>query len=615
MATRIEGDDIVIDGFESGIAEDPYSGTADARNVNLLTTPKEVSVNFKTTQCAYGSFTNRGVTLTASTDLVTLTSGNTSTMRTADCGYFTTVVGGTGITAGNATAGPFYWCVVQSGTTFKVYSDPLLNNLVDITVDGTANFTVLTPDEGKYDAQSNSIVGGVAQNDNFSPYFVDKSGRVWGQDLRVNSLTPTFTYLGNDTSKVGSTGNGLVAFRGYLFLFRATQIDYMNITTCAWTYNWVGPVVNTIVSGSQIIHQAFNSPLADAVYFCDGNYVNGWTHTLGTTFDPTNTATFTKAPTSASGAYYYLVLPSGDIATNINELGTYTLIGGVKNKIYTWDRVAATFINTLYLPEDYVFSTVVVNTNIFIFSGFRGRIYISNGSQVQLYKKVPDFISGTVEPFYVWKCAGYTRNILYFGFNTDTNLGAPTNYNIGGLWGIDLDTKSILLVNQLSYGTYAGYPSLFIANPVQFASGIAGPSQGRGFYVCWNSLNNGSGSTGVDYSDGSTPYTNYESYIITEAVPIGTLLIPKTPTQIEFKLSKPLVSGEGVKISYRTDLNASFAPLTTPAGATWEVLTVGAISGVTQTNFEKAQWVQLQVFLKSTATTPSYTRLKEVRLR
>ena len=38
--------DIVISGFEQGIGDDPYTGISDIRNINLISIPKEASVNF-----------------------------------------------------------------------------------------------------------------------------------------------------------------------------------------------------------------------------------------------------------------------------------------------------------------------------------------------------------------------------------------------------------------------------------------------------------------------------------------------------------------------------------------------------------------------------------------
>jgi len=78
---------------------------------------------------------------------------------------------------------------------------------------------------------------------------------------------------------------------------------------------------------------------------------------------------------------------------------------------------------------------------------------------------MPDHLSGTVEPYYTWGGAMSNKNQLYFSlFALNNDSSANTNY--GGVWAIDLDSKYgyggftsgiLRMVNQLSYGTYAGY--------------------------------------------------------------------------------------------------------------------------------------------------------------
>ncbi len=93
-------------------------------------------------------------------------------------------------------------------------------------------------------------------------------------------------------------------------------------------------------------------------------------------------------------------------------------------------------------------------------------------------------------------------------------------------------------------------------------------------------------------------------------IPIGTYLNPTTDANVEFKLTVPMVSGEGVKLAYRQDLSQSFTDITNG-----EFTTAGAFSGVVKVNFQKSQWLQIRTYTKSTATTPSYTRLRELRIR
>src|SRR6185436_20752214 len=131
----------------------------------------------------------------------------------------------------------------------------------------------------------------------------------------------------------------------------------------------------------------------------------------------------------------------------------------------------------------------------------RGRIYITNGTNAQFYRKLPDHLSGVVEPYYVWGGACSNKNQLYFSAQVTDNSGSATS-TMGGLWAIDLDNKAIRLSNQLSYGTYAGYSTAMIPN---FSSTAAG----TGLFMGWDS---GASTYGIDTTL-TTPYTGSQAYI------------------------------------------------------------------------------------------------------
>jgi hypothetical protein len=82
-------------------------------------------------------------------------------------------------------------------------------------------------------------------------------------------------------------------------------------------------------------------------------------------------------------------------------LGNQILIGGKFNAIYVWDRLKFYYDYRIYLPETFVTKLLTINTTVYIFSGNRGRIYQTNGSQASLYKKIPDHLSDTVEPYLI----------------------------------------------------------------------------------------------------------------------------------------------------------------------------------------------------------------------
>lgn len=600
MAYRQENKEIVIDGWENGIADSPYQGISDIRNMNLISVPKEASVNFATTQNSALSITT-GVVASASAGGDTI--NYVGTVGTPTSGMAIVFAGGSlpsGITAGTQAATSdtnVYWIsnIDINAQTFKVYTNPGLSSLVDITSSGTGTFTTIDMGQPRFSATTSASV----------QYIVDHNGRVWYS----NGTTWIFV---NNTTRANANGNGLVYYQasngtGYLFVFRNALIDYMPTASIGtWTYGW--KTLNT-AAGTPNSHQAIVG-FDNVVYYCDANYIGRFFEVINgppqtNYFDPTSAGTYTFSSQAVA-------ISAIEIAQCVAELGNLIIIAGTRNLLYPWDRIKTNCNYPVFIADTFGLVSMgaangtalklnlprilTINTNAYIFMGVRGRIYITNGTQAQLYKKLPDHLSGTIEPYYTWGGVGFNKNQLYFGVIVTTN-GAATNSNYGGLWAIDLDTKALRIVNQLSYGSYAGFCTLIIP-----LTGTA--TAGSGFYVGWDS---GSSTYGMDISSG-TSYTNYQSYIDTDNIPIGTLLKPTTSNNLEWKLATPLVSGEGIKISYRLKFSDSFTLI-------WENTTVGAFSDYQAVNFQNAQWVQFRIETKSTASSPSYVRLTELRLR
>jgi len=598
MAYRYDSYDnaLVIDGFENGIADSPYSGISDLRNVNTISVPGEGSVGFATSAISHGAIASGQVTsANAGTDVATFTGA--ANLENGMAIVFSVQSGL------NVTTGTVYWIGNLSGSTFKLYSNPSLASLVDLT-NGTGTFTVFSMATPKH------FVWTGANN-----FMVDSSGYVWTDQYTTTS--GYWTYTGNNTtpnsdSAGNANGNGLVYLQkevtgssfaagvGWLFVFRNSAIDY-TVTGAApsWVYGWK-PSDGSTGNGSGYLktsattnnsHEAQLLPTNQIVY-CDKNYIGRWYQTSpGTVFNPTSTPSYTYDTTG--------LLPGNDIAQCITYLGTNIMVGGQKNVIYPWNGFSTTFNYPLLCAESNIVKMVTINTNAYIFIGNRGRIYITNGTNVTLYKKVPDHISGTVEPYFTWGGVASVKNQLYFGCKATTNAGVAIP-QYGGVWAIDVDTNALRLTNKLSYGTYAGYATAMIAN---FTSNTPA---GAGLYVGWDS---GASTYGVDVTS-STPYTGGQATIDSDLIPIGTFQKPKAMTTIEYKLTRPLVSGESIVLKTRLVFD------TTDTGyqTTLTDSTVGHYSNKASTNFKNAQWLQIQAILTSTASSPSYVRLKEIRL-
>lgn len=592
--------DVVISGWEQGIADDPFAGISDIRNLNLISIPKEASVNFATSKISSPNASGTLVSADAGADTVTL---NDNSVESGAWVVFSGGGVGNGITAGVA-----YKLVLVSGNTYSVFTNYPGTAVLNITGNSTGTYVTVNMGQPKYFAFDGSKY-----------WMVDSTGYVWSDAVTTQGTTAYWTYTGNKINN-NSNGNGLVYYQasdgaGYIFVFSDGSIDY-SLTAAAsvdWNYQWswtLGTVGSWSATPTSVlksgvvgtpIHYAIVAP-DNKVYFTDANWIGRWYQKdPNIAFIPTTLTTYVADQTA--------VLPFTDTAQCISPLGNNLLIGGKLNVVYPWDTFNSLPNYPILLPEYNTVQIVTVNTTAFIFVGNRGRIYYSNGSQAQLYKKIPDHLSGTIEPYFTWGGATSNKNQLYFSALVTSN-GGVANSNYGGLWAVDLDTKAIRLTNKLSYGTYLGYATTLIPN---FGSAPAG----TGLYIGWNS---GATTYGLDITIG-TPYNAGQATIDSDLVPIGTFLKPTTNGRVEFKLSVPIVSGESVKLQYRQAFSDSFTDVSTTTLFTYATSTVGggtgwnAYAGVYQNiPFQNSQWIQLRAVLTSTTVSPSYVRLTELRL-
>lgn len=594
MAYHIDGTDIVIDGWENGISDNPYKGINDMRGVNIISVPGEVSVSFAQENKAFPSFTATVVSSSINEPV-------------APTIYISGLVGSFGSQAGQAvvftgaslptgiTAGVPYWIVPQGANTFTIYNDTNFDTFPSISATGTGTVATINIGEIRYIEKMTGVA-------------LDKNGRTWS--TRVSS--PYYKYLGNDvTSTVGmqgTIGNGLTWYKEYLFVFYNSRISYIKLpaenpggwyTGAAWVNEW-DPVTGAVGIGTAV----FNSGVGDGtihdslvgqddvIYITDGHYIASLFQKAGSVFNPANTATYTWNKQAL-----YL---AQDKATCLEELGKNLMIGGEVNYIYPWDRISTSFTYPIKIADNYIFHLLTVNTNMYIFAGRRGRIYVTNGSQANIYTKVPDHISG-IEPIFEWKNCCYNKNQIYFGvLAKDNSKDFITSYY--GLWAIDVSTNALRVANIQSSNT-ATVTAIYAFNSIASGFGLA--------VAFANYDANGNFLTaGIDTGT-ENPYTTYISSIETDLIPVGQFLKKRTFENLEFKLSVPMVNNEGIKISYRPYKSSSY----TQIGETLGTSTSTPISDFYTVNFDQSQWVQFKIEMKSTNTNPSYVRLNELRLR
>jgi len=593
MSVRIEKNDIVIEVDLDGIADSPHLGTADLRSVNIGTVPGEASVNYKTVPMSTPP-TVTALAYTVNTTTDTFTVASTTGWFNGMAIFLNTIVTSTGITINRP-----YWIGDLTATTFRLYKSPSIAvaGLIDVTGSngsGTLTTYVMTAliDKAAYRETSTGSTG-LQLN---SVLFLDSEGKVWWANNNDGVPADNMVYIGNTTlTSTNNKGRGITMFRNYLIVFRHNTMDALNMNllinaatdlTTAWTYGWES------ISGVNETVRASKVGQDDIMYYYNSNSrLGSISENTGSSFNPASGATYTEN-TSA------IDLPDSTVILSIGELGQNLLIGTDNNKVYPWDRISPSFDLPIELPEDRIKKIISVNSTAYMLAGGRGRIYETAGSVAAEWKKIPDHISGKFEPYYTWGDVEINRGQMFVSFTASENDGTAIN-TMGGVWAIDLKTKALRQIHQLSHGNGGSVgviqKNIYTATPA-----------GTGLYAGWT--NSAGTSFGID-TGSSLPYSGGETIIETEIIPIGNYTFNVTPSQYEFKLSRPLVDGESIELLARTNLTESYIS----AGV---CNTAGALSDEfsATTGLENTQWIQMKAILTSTNTTPSRVPLKQFRI-
>lgn len=664
MSWRIEqsnGDtrpSIVISGFEDGVADDPFGGISKIRGMNIISTPKEAITLPRVTNVAPYPCVLTVSSVNTGADTITFTNPESSgTISRFMAGQFTT----TGTLPTGISPGTTYWLAVssfslQSAVTpgvsnlsknfvFKVYTSPFCStgSLVNITGAGSGTITFTTID-----------MAGIVNFERNYGFALDANGRVWaplnpfvtnrGYSPYYNQFAAypgMYVYMGNDVSNIttGSCNGSLSVYRGsganyYLFLFKggegtaAKKIDYTRIPdilsndytsytvdASTWVTNW-DPVTGS--GGSSAVFSV-NGPhqslvgTDNVIYITDGTYIVSLYEKSGQTFDPTTTTTYTYNPTALS-------LPRTETAQCIEELGTNLYIGGAFRYIYPWDRISTSFNYPIVCVEQNIQKMVVANSNLYVFAGFRGRIYVSNGSQLQLFNKVPDHYASSSylnsglststihteqtsqDPTITFTDCTIFKNQLYFCCNS-YNINSQLESYLG-LFAIDLETNAFRATFPSSASTNASNTTS--PSTVKIYAYPNTTSVGSGLAIAWT--NQDTGTVGIDWSNDTRYWVNSNVISVgrveTDIIPIGTFLNKRTIENIEFKLAQPLVANERCSINMRSNINSTYnlVGITTwqnlngeTAGTTRDIMSdVYTLSNNTLgTNTQNLQWIQL----------------------
>lgn len=558
--------------FGESIAVSPEIGVADQRNVDIHSVPGHLRANF-----ALAKESSTTVTDLIKWMRVDPTSGDEFAL--GDTGKFYTRTSGTSswsLISGNTVTS-------AAGNGLEIWKDYAIirrNDILDTfgpLAGATFTVTIASP------AVFSKTAHGLAAGDPiiFSTTGALPTGLTAGTVYYVISAGLTADAFEVSTSVGGSAVNTSGSQSG--------THKYK-----AWKNGWK-------TSSDGLISDSHWGPLLqgqdDIVYGGNGYKLLSISQTSGQTFNPGTSATFSFNAAA-------LTLPYDNRIKCLAELGVNLMIGTIKGsqlyggapgaEVYPWNRSSTSFNIPIDFEDFGVHQLLNVNNLLVVVTGYEGTVHISNGSSTGISKKLPASITnlfgGRYLNFYP-DAIMRLKDRVWFGVSSGT---ASATIDGLGVWSITLDNDpKLTFENQLSTGTTSATNTLSI--------GSLSPSGSDSYRIGWRD----NSTYGIDATD-SNYYSSYAAYSRGKFEKVGTNFQPRMFERVAFELDRPLLTNQGVRLKYRTALNAAFTTI-----GTFDYATYGAIQSLDYQYAIDAEGFQAQVELTGgSSDTPV---LREVR--
>lgn len=218
----------------------------------------------------------------------------------------------------------------------------------------------------------------VASTNGYTYHFSSTSGKVWERtDLGVWSLVYTTIPTGGDA---GCSG----AFEYQGTIYWATE-NYLHKIVAAnakgaaqWAANAV-PNAETFDNGDEDFHPMVEQNLV--LYIGDGNLVA-----------QVDAGVF--SPDALDISVPQRIKCLGKIGTDI-LIGTFVNDNVNKSQVYRWDTYSISFTTSDEIDEVGINAFIPGDNVVYVNAGLQGNIYVYNGEQLVLFKKIPGEYSTT----------------------------------------------------------------------------------------------------------------------------------------------------------------------------------------------------------------------------
>jgi len=409
----------------------------------------------------------------------------------------------------------------------------------------------------------------------------------------ASGISSSWSHVSGNTTSAGS-GNGMKVWKGYVFTARNTAMDLYSIGGATWSNSWAGLTLESDALHPMIIGQD------DILYIGNGRYIASVQEVAGSTFDPANSATYVATAQA-------LDLPSSYRVRCLAELGQYLMIGtsqgsAVSDKkvadIFPWDRVSSSFDIPLRLNENGILQMINVDNILYIVAGIKHTIYTSNGTSINLLRKLPTSI---------WDFDG--------GLNICARPGAIAQHRgrvITGMATSEASTSGLVtpmgILGITPDGLLTFESQVSIGSTINVSIGAILAAGADSYAVSWRDA---SSTYGIDVIglDGKHS-TASNSFARSALYAVGTKKKPETYSELEIQLATALATGQSVVVGYRTDSTSAFTTL-----ATFDFANYGAVKSFSEDiGLIDIENIQIEVQVASNATANTSPKVYYVRL-
>lgn len=578
--------DLIIKDFQVGIGPSPYLGFGDMRNLDVYTLPGIARLNYSTAK-------QSGSVMLDTPHWIEADPNNPTHLYSVDGSgnaYTSSDQGGTwtkipGITVTISIASP----AVVSHTAYNLDVDtPIVFSTTGALPTGIVAgqvYYIITAGAGANSFEFSATLGGSAINTS-------------GSQSGTHTLMPA-----------DGKGNGMKIFGRYLIVARPGWLDTYGPLNSSpgWMFQWQPVAINNF-TGFIDWHCMLLSKNDGKLYIGEGAGVASLEAAGGDiySFDPATGGTFTYTAIA-------LDLPIDVAVKAIGEQGNNVMLGTWKGEqvkwavVYPWNRSDESFGQPFGLDEIGINQMWVDNEIIYCQAGYSGKYFRSNGVQFNQIAQIPNAIANLDSGQRIDCLPGavaWHRGRLFFG----TSLYAGSNLSGMGVWSINPGNKySLIYENLISTGDDGSSTNVVI--------GALFSAFNRIFHIGWR---DGS-SYGIDRVN-TDRYTTYLGYVESPFYRVGTSLGPRQFTQMEFQLTAPLATGQGLKFYYRNNVLASYTQITTilPGGVsgTFDFATLGAISSLNfNPGIPSSDFLQIKAVLTTASGSTLSPELEVITLR